>query len=207
MGYVSCGNKANSFYYNDTWQYNPAINQWIQKTDLPGLARLGPVSFQLDNRGFIGLGSLNNALLADSYFYNDSLDSWISAPPFPGILRENPTCWEFTGMAFLNFGKHSSSNIFLNDCWVLSDLVSISEGSAIYDVKFWPVPVTDILNVQSPKEFKKLKIFDSAGRIQIQVSEPCHDILRIDLSKQTVGNYFVQLENENATAVFKIVKL
>lgn len=207
MGYISCGNKANAFYYNDTWQYNPANNQWIQKTDLPGLARLGPASFQIDNMGFIGIGSLNNTLMTDSYFYNDSMNNWIAAPPFPGILRENPTCWEFMGMAFLNFGKHSSTNIFLNDCWVLSDILSISEESSFMNVKIWPVPVTDMLNVLSPQVIRKLFIINTAGQVQIEISKPQEENIEIDLSKLTTGNYFLKLAGESGSAVFKIVKL
>jgi len=40
----------------DFWEYNPVTNQWIQKEDYKGSARIYSVAFSTINKGYVGLG-------------------------------------------------------------------------------------------------------------------------------------------------------
>ncbi|TAL60941.1 MAG: kelch repeat-containing protein [Bacteroidetes bacterium] len=55
---------AFSFYYNDFWEYNPALNTWTQKANSPGATRLGASVFTIANKAYIGTGQSQG-------FYND----------------------------------------------------------------------------------------------------------------------------------------
>lgn len=206
MGYISCGNKANASYYKDLWQYNPVMNTWTKKTDLPADERLGPASFQIGNFGFIGLGSKNNVLKADSYFYNDTADQWITSPQFPGILRENPTCWEFPSMAFVNFGKYAVTNVYLNDSWVLTDLLSISENLESGNLKIWPIPASNLLNITSRSKINKIKVMDCTGRIHL-TKDLNSDHYIIDLICFSAGTYLINAEIGSSNTTYKFIKL
>jgi N-acetylneuraminic acid mutarotase len=40
----------------DVWEYDPAVDLWTQRSDFEANARLKPIGFAVDNRGFAGLG-------------------------------------------------------------------------------------------------------------------------------------------------------
>ncbi len=206
FGYIVCGNKANASYFKDLWQYNPVMNSWIKKSDLPGNERLGPASFQINHLGFTGLGSKNNALESDSYFYNDTTDQWISAPLFPGILRENPTCFEMTGSGYVAFGKHAATGVFLNDTWILSDLLSMGETQTNPCINVWPVPASEVLHISTINIFSYVKIFDRAGKLVWQAHALNNKMLEIDFKQFPTGNYLVVIGDLNWSSSGKIFK-
>lgn len=206
LGYIVCGNKANASYFKDLWQYNPVLNLWTKKSDIPGDERLGPASFQINNLGFAGLGSKNNALQSDSYFYNDTTDQWISAPQFPGILRESPSCFEMIGSGFVAFGKHAASGVFLNDTWVLSDLLTISATENKFDINIWPVPAFDVLHISSLKVFNYVKIFDRAGTLVWHSLNFNSVKIEVELNQLPAGNYLLMAGNDKWSASRKIFK-
>ncbi|MEO8582427.1 MAG: kelch repeat-containing protein, partial [Flavitalea sp.] len=53
-GYVTTG--LTSGYVNNTWEYDPATDVWVEKTAFEGAGREGAVGFSIDNRAFVGLG-------------------------------------------------------------------------------------------------------------------------------------------------------
>jgi len=67
---------------NEFWQYDPAINQWNQKTNFQGLSRDETAYFSIDNKGYIGAGGVNgNNYYADFWEYTP--DSTTSIEEFP----------------------------------------------------------------------------------------------------------------------------
>src|SRR5215831_3542710 len=60
LGYVCCGNEGSAYgpFTNETWQYNPSTDSWIQKATMPGLARYGTTGFSINEKGYSGLGGL-----------------------------------------------------------------------------------------------------------------------------------------------------
>jgi N-acetylneuraminic acid mutarotase len=54
--YVYLTTGENGSLVSSTWQYDPAIDQWIEKTGFEGSARTGAIAFSLNSRGFVMTG-------------------------------------------------------------------------------------------------------------------------------------------------------
>lgn len=87
MGYVLCGKIGNSNYSNQLWQFNPATNSWLQKTNFPGGTRYSMSAFVVNGRCFAGLGTDENILQADWWEYIPSSNSWVQKSSLPGSGR------------------------------------------------------------------------------------------------------------------------
>jgi N-acetylneuraminic acid mutarotase len=90
---------------------------WEQKASNPGVGRHHPVSFSLNNKGYMVTGSTSTQVAtADFYEYDPLLDSWITLPDFPGSARGFSIGDTYNGKAYMGFGVGPISN-FLNDLW------------------------------------------------------------------------------------------
>jgi IPT/TIG domain len=60
------------YTYSDMWKFNNSSNTWVQKASPPSPARYSPISFSLNQKGYLGLGvsSVNDALLYDILEYS-----------------------------------------------------------------------------------------------------------------------------------------
>lgn len=54
-----------SGYLNNTWEYDPANDQWTERTAFEGSQREGAISFTIDNKAFVGLGKSSNLRFDD----------------------------------------------------------------------------------------------------------------------------------------------
>ena len=61
--YVSTG--ENGTLYTYTWEYNFGTDLWKPKTPYEGVARTGAVGFNVQNRGYLGLGRSSTAVFDD----------------------------------------------------------------------------------------------------------------------------------------------
>jgi hypothetical protein len=90
---------------------------WTQKADLPGTARLYPVSFTLQDKLYVGLGQAKNGgLLLDFWEYNPSTDTWTQRANFPGNGRVEATSFVMNGKAHVGLGK-TETFAQLKDFW------------------------------------------------------------------------------------------
>jgi N-acetylneuraminic acid mutarotase len=86
-GYIACGKKGASNYSNEVWEFHPATNSWIQKTNFPGGVRYGQSSFVLNGKGYVGCGTDENWFTNDFWEYNPATDFWVQKANFPGSNR------------------------------------------------------------------------------------------------------------------------
>jgi N-acetylneuraminic acid mutarotase len=88
--YIGLGRdtQSNAHYY-DFWEFDPSNNNWVQKSNFPGVARRAAITFSINNIGYIGNG-YNNAPLFDFWKYDPVLNSWASIPPCPVLLYSDP---------------------------------------------------------------------------------------------------------------------
>ena len=57
IAYVGTGyNFASNKFYQDFWKYDPTSDSWYGVAAFPGEARTGAVAFQLNGKGYVGLG-------------------------------------------------------------------------------------------------------------------------------------------------------
>ena len=76
-GYITTG--IASGYLNNTWEYDPAADQWVERTAFEGAGREGAIGFTVNGKAFVGLGKsatlrfddMRTFNAADTYNAND----------------------------------------------------------------------------------------------------------------------------------------
>ncbi len=63
-------------YLKDTWEYDPATNEWRQMDDYPGDARINAIAFTIGNYGYVGTGqSKDDKQTKDFYRFDPTAPS------------------------------------------------------------------------------------------------------------------------------------
>jgi hypothetical protein len=73
-----------SYYYDDFWEYEPALNVWTQKADFEGADVNYPVGFSIGTVGYLGTGTTVGGATDDFWEYNP-------VPCSGGLRLINPT--------------------------------------------------------------------------------------------------------------------
>lgn len=72
---------------NDFYEYDPKADKWTKKADFPGEPRESPVGFQINGKGYLGLGA-NIPLTKkfnDFWCYTPANDTWARIADYPGV--------------------------------------------------------------------------------------------------------------------------
>lgn len=67
-GYITTG--LTSGYLNNTWEYDPTLDTWVEKTAFEGAGREGAVGFSVNNKAFVGLGKSSTLRFDDMRTFN-----------------------------------------------------------------------------------------------------------------------------------------
>ncbi len=86
---------------------------WEQVASYPGDARHHPVTFSIDNFGYLVTGSDDDR---DFFRYDADIDTWVQLPNFPGIGRGFSYGVTHEGMAYVGFGASSFFGL-QDDLW------------------------------------------------------------------------------------------
>jgi N-acetylneuraminic acid mutarotase len=126
-GYITTG------YYNstatgvtstdlqDTWEYDPATNEWTRKDDFPGAARSEAISFGIGDYGYVGTGysaTDNNTFMKDFYRFDPRADAgsqWETMNGFGGNKRRGGTAFVINNVAYIVTGVSNATNVY--DFW------------------------------------------------------------------------------------------
>ncbi|GHN02161.1 hypothetical protein WSM22_36500 [Cytophagales bacterium WSM2-2] len=89
-GYVGCGAGTGSPQplYSDFWEYDPANNNWSQKSNFGGAGRTTAASFVIGTKGYIGTGRANGGAVKDFWEYDQPTDTWTKKADFPDVARQ-----------------------------------------------------------------------------------------------------------------------
>jgi len=79
-----------------------------------------------------------------------------------------------------------------------------TEEYFVRNIKLYPNPATDVLNVFSLHQLSSYKIFNSLGQLVIQQNVSTQN-LKIDLAAYTSGIYFIQLNSDENQKSFKFL--
>lgn len=85
-GFVFMPNSTGNIAFYDLWEYDPLINQWSPKADVPDfMGRNMSITVSINNKGYVGLGcNVNqNANHTSFWEYDAANDSWTSKAAFP----------------------------------------------------------------------------------------------------------------------------
>lgn len=127
---------------------------------------------------------------------SDALESQnsIENPEYFVAISENQTIWARVE------NKNHLECFDLTDFNLLTDYMDV-ENFAKPDVKFWPNPVKNILNIESESPIINVQVFDIKGQELINKSSS-----KLDLSQLSTGVYFLKIQNQKGIKTQKIIK-
>lgn len=102
------------------YRYNPYFNDWEQLSDFPGNTRRAPVSFSMNNKGYVGLGYDNGGLM-DFWEYDPMEETWTQKNDFPGAVSGNSYTLADDTHAFLYTGGRFWIYEGATDTWSQKD--------------------------------------------------------------------------------------
>ena len=111
-----------------------AFTYWKTITPFPGAKRYGAVSFTINGKGYVGLGTQYwGSEFSDMYEYNPINDSWSKKADFPGDPRAFAVGCTINGKGYVGFGLGGD---YYHDLWEY-DPVSDSWTKKIEDSRIW----------------------------------------------------------------------
>ncbi|MGC3943120.1 MAG: kelch repeat-containing protein [Chryseolinea sp.] len=106
------------------WEYNPDNNAWTQKADFPGDARSGPETFSINEKIYVGFGTVydytqqKTIVYKDFYEYDPVTNTWTKKGDFPGAARYSAGATDDGSKGYLVGGDEgNNSPDFLKDVW------------------------------------------------------------------------------------------
>lgn len=121
MAYVGTGayrlnRESTTDYYNDFWEYDPAADNWIQKTNVPEVGRTNALALEIDGKGYIGFGFyFYDTRKKDWWQYDVATDIWTRKADYPGEPRFEPAGFSMNKKGYVGTGYNYG---FLSDFWV-----------------------------------------------------------------------------------------
>lgn len=104
QGYLACGKIGPDAYIPEMWSYNPVSDAWTPKTPFPGGDRYQLISFVIQNRAYVGMGTDHDVFRKDIYEYNSTTNTWEDATHFPGTERAKASAFSIGNKGFVIFG-------------------------------------------------------------------------------------------------------
>lgn len=103
-GYVACGKIGSNAYLDELWEYDPTLDEWTARTPFPGGVRYQLVSFSVENKAYVGMGTDNDIFRKDFYEYDPITNTWDIAPELPGSERAQASSFSIGSKGFVVFG-------------------------------------------------------------------------------------------------------
>lgn len=94
----------------ETWEYDPANDQWTQKADYNGWALNEATAFSVGGKGYFGFGGYNAI-----WEYDPSVNTWSRKKDFTGQYRGGAMSFVIGNKAYVGCGRGNSTN--LKDLW------------------------------------------------------------------------------------------
>ncbi|MFZ1528072.1 MAG: T9SS type A sorting domain-containing protein [Ferruginibacter sp.] len=130
-GYMGTGNyrvspSQNAIYYNDFWEFDPAIGDsgtWTPKANVPEQGRTNAVGICIGNKGYIGTGVYYyDTRKKDFWEYDPATDSWTGKADLPGIQRYGASGFAIGNKGYLAAGWYYTGQ---NDLWEFDPATNI----------------------------------------------------------------------------------
>ena len=86
-----------------------------------------------------------------------------------------------------------------------TETLSIENYSELSELKFYPNPVSSILNLESNQELKSIEIFDLLGK-KVKEIKLQNTITKINMSSLEKGTYFLKVYSVSSFEIIKVIK-
>ncbi len=216
LGAMSATLTMKGRYLNDFWQYDPIKDNWLRKSDFPGLPRTYAIAFANGGKIYIGTGADSNLnKLNDFWEYDTAFDSWsqISSPISLG--RYGGIGFSIAGIGYIGFGYVENQGIS-NDLWIYdtsskqwtqmtnnvsyfsANPVAFSIGNYAYvgtgigmrffQTAFWQYTPDHTSNIEEPENQICISIYPnpSTGKFTINSSEVIQEYMITDINGRLI---------------------
>ncbi len=115
--YAGLGYNGNGFttVTNDWYEYDVATNKWTMKQSFPSDARANAVSFSINGKIYVGLGTNYNRsnkeqTYTDLFEYDPATDKWTAKADFPSVGRDQAVFFTIANKGYVGTGNTSPSS-------------------------------------------------------------------------------------------------
>lgn len=119
IGYFGTGTDKDFVMTQSFSSFNPQTNEFLQLANFAGQARTAATGFELNGKGYIGLGNIKIGSTVspanDFWVFDPDNPAWLFSGTFPGEARSYATSFVIEGKAYVGFGAHNGG--WLNDLW------------------------------------------------------------------------------------------
>jgi len=119
-GYIGLGGGGSgsvlSTFFNDFWEYDPQIDSWTQKADIPATGRQWAAGFSIGTKGYMGTGGIypSGPYYSDFWEWDQATDTWVQKADFGGGARNLTSGFSIGSKGYLGTGYDGSPK---NDFW------------------------------------------------------------------------------------------
>ncbi|NDW11144.1 T9SS type A sorting domain-containing protein [Dysgonomonas sp. 520] len=186
------------------WVNECCASPWDIVFDIDGMYEGFPNPNIVDNPNCIR--SINHS----SYSYYNKIETVVDkdypTSGYPNYTKINfPYKAQFVKLYFRGRAGQPHYKVGEIELWGFADGGSSIEKINIANLKTYPNPVIDILNVNSDSEINTILVFDINGK-EIEKHTVNADNYNLNTANWTKGTYFVRIETQKGTKTEKIVK-
>lgn len=204
-------------YNNGTYLFMVHLNNqdgtFSNPQSYPGFAGGDIKGGDVDKDGHIDLvvsGARGNQALSTQLYMNDGTGHFVLKKSFqPGVAGSSLVLFDLTGDTYLDF--LFTGDAAINSPWSDAQIRLYTNGTLgtqdflADELKLWPNPVRDVLNIQTPTEIGsdlRVAMTDMSGRtIPIILANG-----KIDMSGLSSGVYLVTMTSQGQTITKRVVK-
>ena len=106
---MGLGSTFNGSFPNDWWEYDIANNTWTELLSFPSIGRNHPAMILVNDKIYIGLGSVDGENLGDWWEYSITQNTWTEKASFNYGDRHHPFYFSINDFAYVGFGHGSST--------------------------------------------------------------------------------------------------
>jgi hypothetical protein len=150
-------------------------------------------------------GNAQRPSLCDFDLNNGNFDTWTPVPDVFPVTMQASQNWLYIGGSFHNESYYFHPRLaMLSINWVTG--IPVQHISATRELKVFPDPVSDFLNIFIPEEWKGpklIQVIDVNGKVvkKDNIGEPGGNYFPCDVSGLTSGIYLIRMSDENGKEV------
>lgn len=160
----NCWIKKDSLMY----MYDTSQNIWYQVISagvFPGSAVRGSAEFFLNDKFYVvcGYGNTFGEVTDEVWEFDPTTYLWTQLEDFSGTARRYTKAMVVSDKAYLSTGTNGTN---LSDMWEFAPTLDINESDNLFEIKLYPNPTTDFLQVSIDNLFNfDVQVVDKQGRL------------------------------------------
>ena len=124
IGYMVGGRSGNTDL-NEVWAYDPILNEWEQKTSIPGVRRVAS-GFSIGDKGYVTCGLYETTSgRNDLWEYDPIMDTWSEKASLPSEARYGAVGFSLDGLGYVATGATGpGTGPYVSDLWAYDPVLN-----------------------------------------------------------------------------------